>query len=70
MLMPFSEGTMNHKVRRKMVIGEYPRHLLVRVKQETFHRLHERAARNNRSLNLEMNEIISHALKSEKGIRS
>lgn len=58
---------MRNYVRKKMVIGEYPRHLLVRVKHETFHRLHERAARNHRSLNLEVNEIISQALGNEKG---
>lgn len=57
---------MRSFVRKKMVIGEYPRHLLVRVKPETFYQLHERAVRNNRSLNLEVNTIFQSAL-NEKG---
>ena len=59
---------MRNYVRKKMVIGEYPRHLLVRVKSETFFRLHERAAKNNRSLNLEVNTILQSAL-NEKGVQ-
>ena len=61
---------MRNNLRQKMQIGEYPRHLLVRVKSETFFQLHERAARNNRSLNFEMNEISDQALNTEKGVRS
>ena len=60
---------MRNYIRKKMVLGEYPRHLLVRVKAETFSRLHERAARNNRSLNFELNEIIGQALSNEKGVQ-
>lgn len=59
---------MRSKVRRKMQLGEPPRHLWVRVKAETFYRLHERAARSNRSLNFELNEIIKSVLNEKASL--
>ena len=50
--------------RKKMTFYDVPRNLEVRVMPEVFFRLHERAAKNGRSLNLEVNEIISAAIDS------
>lgn len=54
------------KKRAKMRIGEYPRHILLRVQPVVFHRLHLRAAENGRSLNFEINEVLRVALSTEK----
>lgn len=61
---------MRHPRRQKMTIGTYPKHILLRVKPDTFHRLHLRATENNRSLNLECNEILRTALKNENAPES
>jgi len=52
--------------RRKLKLGVYPKHILMRVSPELFHRLHLRAARHGRSLNFELNEIVRLALDSKK----
>lgn len=55
------------RIREKMRIGTPPRYVLLRMKPETFYRLHEAASRNHRSLNFEANTIIQSAL-NEKGV--
>ena len=51
--------------RKKMTFDGYPRHILLRVRPDLFHRLHERAARNNKSLNFDLTELIQATLDSE-----
>ena len=54
-----------HRHRRKMKIGMAPSHILLRLKPVDFHRLHQRAAENGRSLNFELNTMLTSVLDGE-----